>query len=61
MDIAALSMSMSMQNLGTQVSIAVLNMGKQIMQDNSNQMMDMMKSMEQSVNPHVGSQIDISL
>lgn len=61
MDIAALSMSMANSNLASQVSLAVLKMGKEMMQDNAGQMTDMMKQMEQSVQPHVGSTIDISL
>lgn len=61
MDIAALSMSMANNDLAAQVSIAVLKMGQDMIQDNGGQMVDMIKQMEHSVQPHIGGTIDISL
>ena len=58
MDIAALSMSMSMSNLQTQIGIALMDKAMEtaeITTDGSQQMM------EASVTPHLGQMIDISL
>lgn len=61
MDIAALSMAMSQMNLGTQVSTAVTKLSMDTATESGQMMTDMLKSMERSVNPNVGSQIDIKL
>lgn len=58
MDIASLSTAMSLSNLQSDVGVAVL--GKQL--DTVEVMGDsMLKMMEQSVTPHLGSSIDISI
>lgn len=61
MDIAALSMQMAMCNLGTQVGLAVQKIGQDVIEETDGQMIEMMKQIEQSVNPHIGGHIDISL
>ena len=61
MDIAALSMAMSQMNLGTQVGIAVTKLSMDTATESGQMMTDMLKSMELSVNPNIGSQIDIKL
>ncbi len=58
MDIAALSTAMSMTKLNN--DIGVLMLGKQL--DMAETMGDsMIKLMEQSVSPHLGGNIDISI
>lgn len=59
MDIAALSIAMSQMNTGTQVGMAVTKLAMDTGEQNGQLMADMIKSMEQSVNPHVGGNIDI--
>nr|WP_307991084.1 YjfB family protein [uncultured Niameybacter sp.] len=61
MDIAALSMAMSQMNLGTQVGIAVTKLSMDTASESGQMMTEMLKSMELSVNPNIGSQIDIKL
>ena len=61
MDIAALSMAMSQMNLGTQVGVAVTKLSMDTATESGQMMTDMLKSMELSVNPNIGSQIDIKL
>ena len=61
MDIAALSMAMSQMNLGAQVSTGVTKLSMDTATESGQMMTDMLKSMERSVNPNVGSQIDIKL
>ena len=58
MDIAALSMSLSQMKVANQASISVL---KLTMDTAQQQMEDMTKIMEQSVNPHIGSNLDLKL
>ncbi|MFA9465987.1 MAG: YjfB family protein [Velocimicrobium sp.] len=58
MDIAALSISMSQQNIMSQVSIAVLDKSLSTV---SSQGDSMTKMMEQSVDPTLGQSIDISV
>ncbi len=58
MDIAALSMSLSQMKVANQASISVLKLTMDTAQE---QMEDMTKIMEQSVNPHVGSNLDLKL
>ena len=57
-DIAALSTSMSTSNLLTEVSFALCNMAMEDMEVNAE---GLRKMMEQSVNPHIGQNIDISV
>lgn len=61
MDIAALSMAMSQQNVGLQVGIAVTKLSMDSSDQNMQFMTDMLKTMELSVTPHVGGSIDIKL
>lgn len=58
MDIASLSMSMSASSLMNEVSMQVLDMSLDNMQELGD---GMRKMLEMSVNPNVGSNIDISL
>lgn len=58
MDVAALSTSMSMSELGNEVATRVLAMSMDDVQNLGN---GLQKMMEQSVNPGVGSNIDVSL
>ena len=58
MDIAALSMSLSQIKVANQASISVLKLTMDTAQE---QMEDMTKIMEQSVNPHIGSNLDLKL
>lgn len=62
MDIAALSMSMAQTNLMNSVGIAMLDKSLELNTDlgeNLTAMID--RSMELSVNPHIGANIDISI
>lgn len=61
MDIAALSMALSQMNLGTQVGVAVTKLSMDTATESGQMMADMLKSMELSVNPNIGSQMDIKL
>lgn len=61
MDIAALSMAMSQMNLGTQVGVAVTKLSMDTAEQSGQMMANMIKGMELSVNPNMGSQIDIRL
>lgn len=61
MDIAALSMAMSQMNLGTQVGVAVTKLSMDTAEQSGQMMSKMIKGMELSVNPNMGSQIDIRL
>jgi len=56
--IAALSTSMSTNNLLTEVSFALCEMALEDMEVNSE---GLRKIMEQSVTPHIGQNIDISV
>jgi len=61
MDIAALSTSLATAELSTQVSVAVMNLVKDQTITLGEAMIEDMKQMELSVNPNLGSQIDISI
>lgn len=61
MDIAQLSTAMAMQNTSVEVSVAVMKMGKELIEQNGSQITNMMKQMELSINPHIGSNIDVTL
>ena len=58
MDIASLSLSLSQMKVANQASISVLKLTMDTAQE---QMEDMTKIMEQSVNPHIGSNLDLKL
>lgn len=58
MDIAALSTAMSQANLATQVSVAVTGKVMDMAEVSGDQMV---KALEQSVQPHLGSNIDVRL
>ncbi|MBQ3060806.1 MAG: YjfB family protein [Lachnospiraceae bacterium] len=58
MDIAALSMSMSMSNLQTQIGIALMDKAMETAEITTDGLQQMM---EASVTPHLGQMIDISL
>ncbi|NLL76641.1 MAG: putative motility protein [Clostridiales bacterium] len=62
MDIPALSMALTQAQTMSGVSIAVLSKSLDNMETGGNAMVDMMKSsMELSVNPAIGSNIDLYL
>jgi len=65
MDIAALSMGLNQMKVAQQASISIMKMamdaGKTQMSDMVQMVEQNTKMMEQSVNPHLGSNIDISL
>ncbi|WP_142827609.1 YjfB family protein [Planococcus soli] len=56
MDIAALSMAMSQMNVRTEANVSIMK--KTIDQAETNGQ-DVVKMLEQSVRPHVGSRLDI--
>ena len=58
MDVAALSMAMSQVNVAQQVSVSLT---KDVMDNAEAQASQLLQMMEQSVNPNVGSNIDIKL
>ena len=58
MDIAAMSMSMSQTKVQEQASISVMKM---VMDTSKVQPPQLTKTMEQSVNPHIGSSLDLKL
>ncbi|WP_110942986.1 YjfB family protein [Inediibacterium massiliense] len=58
MDIAALSMGLSQMKVAQQSSVSVMKMA---MDTSKEQMSDLTKMMEQSVNPHIGGSIDLKL
>jgi len=57
MDIAALSMGLGQMKVAQQASISVMKIA---MDTAKVQTADLTKMMEQSVNPHIGGNIDIS-
>ena len=58
MDIAALSMGLSQMQFAQEVGVSVMKMA---METSEVQAVDLTKLMEQSVTPHIGGNIDISL
>jgi len=58
MDIAALSMGLSQMKVAQEASVSVLKMA---MDTAKGQSLDLAKMLEQSVNPHIGGNIDISI
>lgn len=62
MDITALSMAMAQSNVNTQFGIAMLDKTLELNDDIGANFVEMIdRSMELSVNPHIGSNIDISV
>lgn len=65
MDIAGLSMAMSQSQIANQASISVVKMAMDSAEAQALQMTEMLeettKLMEQSVNPHIGGNMDISI
>ena len=65
MDIAALSMDISQMKVAEEASASVLKMAMDNMKGQSVDLAKMLevntKIMEQSVNPHIGGNIDISI
>ena len=58
MDIAAISMAMSQQNLMTNINVAILSQSLDTVETMGT---DMVKMMEQSVQPNLGQNIDITI
>lgn len=58
MDIASLSTAMSMSKLSTDVGVAVMSKQLDMVQVMGD---SMIKALEQSVNPNLGANIDISI
>ncbi|ONI43898.1 hypothetical protein AN640_06005 [Candidatus Epulonipiscium fishelsonii] len=61
MDIAGLSMGMSQMNVGVQLSVSVAKMTMDTVEQSSQIMNEMMRDMETSVNPNLGSNINIKI
>ncbi len=61
MDIAPLSMSMSQASLASAVSMSVAKLSLDASETMGQVTSDMIKSMETSVNPGIGSKIDVRL
>lgn len=63
MDIAALSMSMAQNNIGSKVGVAVLDKAMETAESAGAQMVQMIDAaaIQRSVMPHVGGNIDISV
>lgn len=63
MDIAALSMSMAQSNVQTNFGIAMLDKTMEMNAEVGANFVEMLdrSSMELSVNPHIGSNLDISV
>lgn len=63
MSIEALSMAMSQSELASNVSLAVFKMAKDTVEQRGQQMTKMIDSaaLERTVNPNVGSHVDIKL
>ena len=65
MDIAALSMGLSQMKVAEEASVSVLKMAMDSMKGQGVDLAKMLevntKMMEQSVNPHIGGNIDISI
>ncbi len=63
MDIAGLSMAMSSANVQSAYGVAMLSKSLEQVSSTGGQIVEMMDaaSMELSVNPHIGSNIDISV
>ena len=65
MDIAALSMGLSQMKVAQEASVSVLKMAMDSMKGQSVDLTQMLevntKMMEQSVNPYIGGNIDISI
>ena len=58
MDIAALSIGLSQMKVSQEAGISVMKIAMDTAQDQTN---DLTKMMEQSISPHLGSRLDISL
>lgn len=58
MDIASISMAMSQQNLMTNINVALLSQSLDTVETIGT---DMVKMMEQSVQPNLGQNIDITI
>lgn len=63
MDIAALSTAMAQEELGTKISVAVLDKSMETAESAGAQIVQMIDSaaMQRSVTPHLGGNIDISV
>ena len=63
MDIAALSTTMAQEELGTKISVAVLDKSMETAESAGAQIVQMIDSaaMQRSVTPHLGGNIDISV
>jgi len=63
MDIAALSMAMAQNDIGTKVGIAILDKNMETAESQGAQIVQMIDSaaIQRSVQPHLGGNIDISV
>ena len=65
MDIAALSMNLSQMKVAQEASMAVMKMAMDTPEAQVSDLLQVLetstKAMEQSINPHLGGSIDISL
>lgn len=65
MDIGALSMNLSQMRLSQEVGAAVMKMSMDTANINASDLIKLLesstKAMQQSINPHIGGNIDVSL
>ena len=65
MDIAALSMNLSQMKVAQEASVSVMKMAMDVAKEQSIDLAKMLETttqiMEQSVNPHIGKNIDIKI
>lgn len=65
MDIAALSMGLSQMKIAQEISVSVMKMAMDTSEAGITDLLQVLeantKAIEQSVNPHIGGSIDISL
>lgn len=59
MNIAQVSRGMNQYNLSSQVSMKVAKVGMNLAQQTGNQIMEMVKGLEMSMNSNLGSKIDV--
>lgn len=59
MNIAQVSTGMSQVNVASEISMKVAKVGMNLAQQTGNQIMEMVKGMEMSINANLGSKIDV--
>lgn len=59
MNIAQVSTGISQANIASEISMKVAKVGMNLAQQTGNQIMEMVKGMEMSINANLGSKIDV--